>query len=142
MGMDGSFGHRIQSKKKKILGNEFGQLNGPEFHVKLHGPTGNYLYRVTSSGTCSASTEVLFPIPISLQVQPSPTTGKIPFAPSSNSRGSTLITESSDKSRSFFEDIGSSSFAFKPIAESSPSLFFGATSNVSMIQKFHSTFYP
>jgi len=58
-------------------------------------------------------------------VQPSPTTGKILFAPSSNSR----ITESSDKIRSFFEDIGSSSFAFKPIAESSPSLFFGATSN-------------
>ncbi|KAG5550889.1 hypothetical protein RHGRI_009356 [Rhododendron griersonianum] len=64
-------------------------------------------------------------------VQPSPTTGKIPFAPGSSSRSSTLITESSDKSRNFFEDISSSSFAFKPIAESSPSLFFGAASKQS-----------
>ncbi|KAA8523481.1 hypothetical protein F0562_009904 [Nyssa sinensis] len=60
-------------------------------------------------------------------VQPSPTTGKFPFAPNGSRRSSTLTTEASDKSRdNFFEDANISSFAFKPIAESVPSLFLGA----------------
>ncbi|XP_057474616.1 probable WRKY transcription factor 2 [Actinidia eriantha] len=57
-------------------------------------------------------------------VLPSPTTGKFPFAPGGNNR-------SSDESKYFFEDIHSSSFAFKPVAESHPSLFLGAASKIN-----------
>uniref|UniRef100_A0A5B6YN26 Putative WRKY transcription factor 2 n=1 Tax=Davidia involucrata TaxID=16924 RepID=A0A5B6YN26_DAVIN len=65
-------------------------------------------------------------------VQPSPTTGKFLFAPYGNSRSSSLITEASDKSKdNFFEDINTSSFAFKPVAESAPSLFLGAASKIT-----------
>nr|WGV38263.1 WRKY [Loropetalum chinense var. rubrum] len=64
--------------------------------------------------------------------QPSPTTGKFPFVPNSNSRSSTLISEGPDKSRdNFFEDINTSSFAFKPVAESLSSFFLGAASKIT-----------
>ncbi|KAL7186846.1 hypothetical protein ACSBR2_028542 [Camellia fascicularis] len=66
--------------------------------------------------------------------QPSPTTGKFAFPPSGNGRNSTLATEATDKSRdNFFEDINTSSFAFKPVAESSPSLFLGTTNQVILL---------
>uniref|UniRef100_A0A5B6YMV3 Putative WRKY transcription factor 2 n=1 Tax=Davidia involucrata TaxID=16924 RepID=A0A5B6YMV3_DAVIN len=59
--------------------------------------------------------------------QPSPTTGKFPFAPNGNSRSSMLNTEASDKNKdNFFDDVNTSSFAFKTVAESVPSLFLGA----------------
>ncbi|KAA8527138.1 hypothetical protein F0562_008633 [Nyssa sinensis] len=65
-------------------------------------------------------------------VQPSPTTGKFLFAPNGNSRSSSFIAEAFDKSKdNFFEDINTSSFAFKPVAESAPSLFLGAASKQS-----------
>lgn len=70
--------------------------------------------------------------PILLQAQPSPTTGKFSFLPNGNDRSSTLTSEVLDKNKdNFFEDIGASSFAFKPIVESNPSFFLGATNRVS-----------
>lgn len=55
--------------------------------------------------------------PMLLQAQPSPTTGKFSFVANVNGRSSTLISETSDKNKEdFFEDINSSSFAFKPVA--------------------------
>ncbi|CAL5390180.1 unnamed protein product [Camellia sinensis] len=65
------------------------------------------------------------------QVQPSPTTGKIPFGLGGYSRSSTLITDAHNKNKNFYEDINTSSFAFKPVAESSPFHFFGAASKMS-----------
>ncbi|KAK9268880.1 hypothetical protein L1049_000645 [Liquidambar formosana] len=63
--------------------------------------------------------------------QPSPTTGKFPFVPNGNTRSSTLISEASDRSKdNLFEDISSSSFAFKPVAESSSSFFLDAASKM------------
>ncbi|KAF4347601.1 hypothetical protein F8388_024395 [Cannabis sativa] len=58
--------------------------------------------------------------------QPSPTTGKFPFASSNgNTRSSTLIMEASDRNKeSFFEDINAGSFAFKPVPNSGPSSSF------------------
>ncbi|XP_017253003.1 probable WRKY transcription factor 2 [Daucus carota subsp. sativus] len=66
-------------------------------------------------------------------VQPSPTTGKFPFASGGNGRSSIFMMEGTDKRKDdFFDNIYTSSFAFKPAAESSPSLFLGggASSNV------------
>ncbi|KAL6975111.1 WRKY Transcription Factor, variant 2 [Sarracenia purpurea var. burkii] len=63
-----------------------------------------------------------------LPVQPSPTTGKFSFAPGGNTRSSTLITEPLKGSKNFPEDINASSFTFKPVAASDPSLFSGAAS--------------
>nr|USN24514.1 WRKY transcription factor [Panax notoginseng] len=60
-------------------------------------------------------------------VQPSPTTGKFSFAPSGNGRSSMFLMEGPEKSKdNFFENMNTSSFAFKPVTESSPSLFLGA----------------
>ncbi|CAK9148933.1 unnamed protein product [Ilex paraguariensis] len=65
-------------------------------------------------------------------VQPSPTTGKFPFASIANYRNSTLHADVPSKSEdNFFEGVNTSSFAFKPVAESGPSLFPGATNKVS-----------
>ncbi|XP_059666621.1 probable WRKY transcription factor 2 [Cornus florida] len=65
-------------------------------------------------------------------VQPSPTTGKFSFVPNGSGRSSMFMTETSDKSKdNFLEDINNSSFAFKPVAESVPSLFLGAASKQS-----------
>lgn len=59
-------------------------------------------------------------------VQPSPTTGKFPFASGGNGRSSIFMMEGPDKRKDdFFDNINTSSFAFKPAAESSPSLFLG-----------------
>ncbi|CAK9157812.1 unnamed protein product [Ilex paraguariensis] len=64
-------------------------------------------------------------------VQPSPTTGKFPFATGSNNRNSMLNTEAPTKTKdNFFEDV-TSSFAFRPVAESGPSLFLGAAGKVT-----------
>ncbi|GLT83783.1 hypothetical protein SLE2022_020540 [Rubroshorea leprosula] len=61
--------------------------------------------------------------------QPSPTTGKFPFLPNGNGRSS--ISEAAEKSKdNLFEDINTSSFAFKPMTESSSSFFLGATSKI------------
>lgn len=61
--------------------------------------------------------------------QPSPTTGKFPFFPNNNSKSSGLILDADTSRDNPFEDDGSSSFAFKPLGESSSS-FFGAGSKV------------
>ncbi|KAL3508296.1 hypothetical protein ACH5RR_027697 [Cinchona calisaya] len=65
--------------------------------------------------------------------QPSPTTGKFGFLPSGCSRNSRVMTEFPDKgTENSFENMNSSSFAFKPIPESSPPLFFGASNEVNL----------
>ncbi|XP_052178880.1 probable WRKY transcription factor 2 [Diospyros lotus] len=65
-------------------------------------------------------------------VQPSPTTGKFPFAPSGDSKNPTLSTEATDKTKhNFFDSVNSSSFAFKPVAESGPSLFLGSANKIT-----------
>ncbi|KAK3013351.1 hypothetical protein RJ639_008344 [Escallonia herrerae] len=63
-------------------------------------------------------------------VQPSPTTGKFSFAPSGYGRSSMLMTEAPDKSKDTLFQNSNSSFAFKPVAESTPSLFLGAVSKL------------
>lgn len=64
-------------------------------------------------------------------VQPSPTTGKFQFAPNGNGKGSMMFSEGTDKSKdNFFENITSSSFAFKPVADSGPNSR-GAVSKVT-----------
>ncbi|KAH7860230.1 hypothetical protein Vadar_011033 [Vaccinium darrowii] len=65
-------------------------------------------------------------------VQPSPTTGKLSFASSGIGINSTLGSETpGDKNDDFFEDISTSSFAFKPVAESGTPLFSCHTSNIT-----------
>jgi WRKY transcription factor 2 len=73
--------------------------------------------------------------PMLLQAHPSPTTGKFSFGniPNANGRSSAFISEALDKSRdNFFEDINTSSFAFKPFGESG-SFPLGTTNKVSTI---------
>nr|WCL15191.1 WRKY3520 [Atractylodes chinensis] len=56
-------------------------------------------------------------------VQQSPTTGKFPFNFNGNASGrsSMMFSDSSDRNKDIlFEDINSSSFAFKPVPESAP----------------------
>ncbi|KAI6688623.1 hypothetical protein NL676_025451 [Syzygium grande] len=62
--------------------------------------------------------------------QPSPTTGKFPFFPNSNSKSSGLVLDANTNKDSPFEDNSSSSFAFKPLGESSSS-FLGAGSKMN-----------
>ncbi|KAJ4827937.1 hypothetical protein Tsubulata_032739 [Turnera subulata] len=63
--------------------------------------------------------------------QPSPTTGKFSFLPNGNNKSSEMVSEAADKSKdNFFEDISTSSFAFKPVAEPSSSFFLGTTSKM------------
>ncbi|KAM7499074.1 hypothetical protein LguiA_023488 [Lonicera macranthoides] len=71
-------------------------------------------------------------------VQPSPTTGKFQFFPNGNCRSSSMfITEGLDKNKdNFFDNINNSSFAFKPVAESSPSLFLGPLPPSTLPQQF------
>jgi hypothetical protein len=65
-----------------------------------------------------------------LQAQPSPTTGKFSFFPTGNTKNSTVGSDPPDKSKeTFFDNIDSSSFAFKPMGESG-SFFLGGTSKV------------
>ncbi|KAF5479150.1 hypothetical protein F2P56_005646 [Juglans regia] len=65
-------------------------------------------------------------------VQPSPTTGKFSLVPNGDSRSLTLISEAPDRSKDNpFEDINTSSFAFKPITEPASSFFFGASSKIT-----------
>ncbi|XP_060187687.1 probable WRKY transcription factor 2 isoform X1 [Lycium barbarum] len=62
-------------------------------------------------------------------VQPSPTTGKFPFSSGFESRNSGLMMEDPDKRKeNALESINSSSFSFKPVPETAPSLFPGTTS--------------
>ncbi|KAF5727868.1 WRKY transcription factor 2 isoform X1 [Tripterygium wilfordii] len=62
--------------------------------------------------------------------QPSPTTGKFPFTTNGN-KSSIMIPEATHKSKeNFFEDVNTSSFAFKPPAESGSSFFFASMSKV------------
>lgn len=68
---------------------------------------------------------------VTLQVLPSPTTGKFSFAPIGDYRDSTLMACDSDKGKeNNFEDINASSFAFKPITESASFPYFAATNKV------------
>ncbi|GFS41374.1 WRKY DNA-binding protein 2 [Actinidia rufa] len=65
-------------------------------------------------------------------VLPSPTTGKFPFSLSGNGKNSTLAAEAPRKSKeNLFEDADTSSFAFKPVAASGPSLSLGPTGKVN-----------
>lgn len=65
-------------------------------------------------------------------VQPSPTTGKFPFASSGSSRSSSMVTEFTDKNKdNFFGNMNSSSFAFRTTPESGPSLFFSTSNRVN-----------
>ncbi|KAF8410919.1 hypothetical protein HHK36_003456 [Tetracentron sinense] len=69
--------------------------------------------------------------------QPSPTTGKFPFALNGNSRSSILISEARDRSKdNLFEDTNTSSFAFKPLMESNSSFFPGAANKVIILLEF------
>ncbi|KAJ8542779.1 hypothetical protein K7X08_005302 [Anisodus acutangulus] len=62
-------------------------------------------------------------------VQPSPTTGKFQFSSGIESRNSVLMMEDPDKRKeNALESINSSSFSFKPVPETAPSLFPGSTS--------------
>ncbi|PIN21066.1 hypothetical protein CDL12_06243 [Handroanthus impetiginosus] len=62
-------------------------------------------------------------------VQPSPTTGKFSFAPSGNNGNSALMANDSDKGKqNTFEDT--SSFAFKPLADSSSNPHFNVANKV------------
>ncbi|CBI39865.3 unnamed protein product, partial [Vitis vinifera] len=64
--------------------------------------------------------------------QPSPTTGKFPFIPNVNNRSSMLIPAAPDRSKEdLFEDFNTSSFAFKPVAESGSSFFNNGASKIS-----------
>ncbi|XP_027127653.2 probable WRKY transcription factor 2 isoform X1 [Coffea eugenioides] len=64
-------------------------------------------------------------------VQPSPTTGKLGFLMSGSSRNAT-VTEFPDKSKeNCFQNVNTSSFAFRPILESGPPLFFGASNRIT-----------
>ncbi|KAK4751552.1 hypothetical protein SAY87_005034 [Trapa incisa] len=59
-------------------------------------------------------------------VQPSPTTGKFPLDPSGSIGSSRLVSDGilhGRKENNPFEDNNSSSFSFRPVAKSSPSLF-------------------
>ncbi|CAN4103844.1 unnamed protein product [Withania somnifera] len=65
-------------------------------------------------------------------VQPSPTTGKFLFSSGIESRNSALMMEDPDKRKeNALESINSSSFSFKPVPETAPSLFPGTTSRVN-----------
>ncbi|KAK6149482.1 hypothetical protein DH2020_017007 [Rehmannia glutinosa] len=60
-------------------------------------------------------------------VLPSPTTGKFTYDRSGNNLDSTSMTHNRDKGKeNTFEDVNSSSFAFKPVAESAPFPYFNA----------------
>lgn len=62
-------------------------------------------------------------------VQPSPTTGKFLFSSGIDNRNSALMMEDTDKRKdNALESINSSSFSFKPVPETAPSLFPGTTS--------------
>ncbi|XWS27659.1 hypothetical protein CRYUN_Cryun25bG0000500 [Craigia yunnanensis] len=62
--------------------------------------------------------------------QPSPTTGKFLFIPNGYDRSSN--SESPDKSKdNYFEDINTSSFAFKPVAKSNSSFLLGAMNKIT-----------
>ncbi|XP_049412642.1 probable WRKY transcription factor 2 isoform X1 [Solanum stenotomum] len=62
-------------------------------------------------------------------VQPSPTTGKFLFSSGIENRNSALMMEDTDKRKdNALESINSSSFSFKPVPETAPSLFPGTTS--------------
>lgn len=60
-----------------------------------------------------------------MQLQPSPTTGKVPFVPNGSNRSSVLVSDGPDRSKenSRLEDNDSSPFALKPVAEVTPSFF-------------------
>ncbi|TMX05811.1 hypothetical protein EJD97_015223 [Solanum chilense] len=62
-------------------------------------------------------------------VQPSPTTGKFLFSSGIDNRNSALMMEDTDKRKdNALESINSSSFSFKPVPETAPSLFPGTNS--------------
>ncbi|KAJ6422922.1 hypothetical protein OIU84_023959 [Salix udensis] len=80
----------------------------------------------------SPTTLLESPVFLSNLAQPSPTTGKFSFFPNGSSKSSTVGSELPDKSKeTFFEDINSSSFAFKPLGESGSSFFLGGTSKIT-----------
>ncbi|KAL3503703.1 hypothetical protein ACH5RR_038152 [Cinchona calisaya] len=63
-------------------------------------------------------------------VQPSPTTGKFGFLRGGSSQNLTT-SEFSDRSKeNYFENVNSSSFAFRPIPESGPSSLFGPSNRL------------
>ncbi|KAI5606239.1 hypothetical protein POPTR_001G472800v4 [Populus trichocarpa] len=80
----------------------------------------------------SPTTLLESPVFLSNLAQPSPTTGKFSFFPNGSSKNSTAGSKLPDNSKeTFFEDINSSSFAFKPMGESGSSFFLGGTSKIT-----------
>ncbi|CAK7323905.1 unnamed protein product [Dovyalis caffra] len=80
----------------------------------------------------SPTTLLESPVFLSNLAQPSPTTGKFSFFPNGNCKNSTVDSELPDRSKeTFFEDINSSSFAFKPMGESGSSFFHGGISKIT-----------
>lgn len=76
-----------------------------------------------------------------LQAQPSPTTGKFPFGTSGNSQGSMMIKEVSGSSKdNLFEDVTTSSFAFKPDPDLRSATFTGAGA-ASKVSKNYTLFF-
>ncbi|XP_011000390.1 PREDICTED: probable WRKY transcription factor 2 isoform X2 [Populus euphratica] len=76
----------------------------------------------------SPTTLLESPVFLSNLAQPSPTTGKFSFFPNGNTKNSAVGSDPPDKSKgTFFDNIDSSSFAFKPMGESG-SRFLGGTS--------------
>ncbi|KAJ7963471.1 WRKY transcription factor [Quillaja saponaria] len=64
--------------------------------------------------------------------QPSPTTGKFPFISNGTFRCSALTSEDLDQNTDIsFDDMNSSSFAFKPATESGSPFFLGASSKIT-----------
>lgn len=80
---------------------------------------------------------------VTLQVLPSPTTGKFSFAPSGDYRESGLMIGDSDKGKeNNFEDTNASSFAFKPMTDSASFPYLNATNKViGRLLFFISLFY-
>ncbi|KAL9382842.1 hypothetical protein Peur_023165 [Populus x canadensis] len=79
----------------------------------------------------SPTTLLESPVFLSNLAQPSPTTGKFSFFPNGNTKNSTVGSDPPDKSKeTFFDNVDSSSFAFKPMGESG-SFFLGGTSKQS-----------
>lgn len=93
---------------------------------------------MTACHTLAVSCHVLNYIlePVILQAQPSPTTGKFSFVPNGDSRSSTLISESPDRTRdNLYEGFVSAPFAFKPVAEPASSFSLGAAIRVIVLNK-------
>lgn len=70
-----------------------------------------------------------------MQTQASPTTGKYPFFPDGNLRGTVMVSNGQSK-EDFFDDVDGSAFAFKPHPEQSFNFSLGTSSKVKIQSSF------